>query len=474
VALAALDEVLAWQGDDELNDADLRAGILHVRAEALFKLNRMDLSLASARAAAELRKDLHGCLPEYAASLALAAYAAEACDSSALDELRRLSKEAQARLNSEEDRARSELAQLLVTYEGEDARRVLDAARTRGAWRDEAVAHIAISLNAAEPMERIQNAELAVRMLEKHGERGEDRGLAHFALADALHAAGQDDRALEQYEEVLRYDPLNSVARQNFVNLLMKFERWPKAIEFLEQELKRHGKKPGLLTIYGRALLNSGEPTRAVQAAIQARAAAGNDPARREPAERLLEDAVAAGGGVVPSPPSPAEKIVTSTEFESCINEFRSAISGQQRMTFWRKDEADKHKWVERPEKHAQTLLHTWLSAKLGQRVDIIQEVGAGAGRIDLFVSAGPAFRGIVELKILGAPGYSTSYAFSGTEQIAHYMEQRHVHLGYLIILDGRRKEFGTGLKTTETVGSSTIRVVFVDVRPTVGSLGAK
>jgi len=66
--------------------------------------------------------------------------------------------------------------------------------------------------------------------------------------------------------------------------------------------------------------------------------------------------------------------------------------------------------------------------------------------------------------------GYDTPYAFKGTDQIGHYMEQRQVHLGYLVIIDGRTRDFGKGLRETETVGQLTVRVVFVDARPKVGA----
>jgi hypothetical protein len=38
--------------------------------------------------------------------------------------------------------------------------------------------------------------------------------------------------------------------------------------------------------------------------------------------------------------------------------------------------------------------------------------------------------------------------------------------VGYLVLFDARKRDFGTGLSSTTTVNASTVRVVFVDVRP--------
>ena len=136
-------------------------------------------------------------------------------------------------------------------------------------------------------------------------------------------------------------------------------------------------------------------------------------------------------------------------------------------MGFWQKD-GDEHKWIKSPEKRAQELLHTGISMRLGpERLEVFEEVASGAGRVDLFVSGGPSFRCIVELKMLGGH-YSTTYAFTGKKQISHYMENRRVYRGYLVIIDGRMRDNGEGLKATEIAGPSTVRVIFVDVRPTV------
>jgi hypothetical protein len=89
----------------------------------------------------------------------------------------------------------------------------------------------------------------------------------------------------------------------------------------------------------------------------------------------------------------------------------------------------------------------------LKDRIEIFEEIDVGAA--------------ILELKMLGAP-YAASYAFAGTNQIAHYMDSKDVRLGFLVIFDARARDFGAGLKPLEMVGNCTVRVTFVDVRPDV------
>ena len=108
-----------------------------------------------------------------------------------------------------------------------------------------------------------------------------------------------------------------------------------------------------------------------------------------------------------------------------------------------------------------------FLKAHFGDRVQIFEELDSGAGRLDIYLVAFGGLSAVLELKILGRP-YSTTYAFSGKEQIVHYMEQKKCHLGYLLIFDGRARDFGKGLNPVEIVRSSTVMVTFVDLRRSV------
>lgn len=68
---------------------------------------------------------------------------------------------------------------------------------------------------------------------------------------------------------------------------------------------------------------------------------------------------------------------------------------------------------------------------------------------------------------------YSSGYAALGVEQLKHYMENNRSHLGYLIVFDCRRRDFGTGIEKETKSGPDTIAVEFVDIRPDVISKSA-
>ena len=106
------------------------------------------------------------------------------------------------------------------------------------------------------------------------------------------------------------------------------------------------------------------------------------------------------------------------------------------------------------------------LKMRFRARLDVFEQIYAGAGRADLYLRAEGGLVVVLELKMLGAPSYSTTYAFSGKDQVVHYMESKGVNLGYLVIFDARRRDYGTGLSPTTILNASTVRTVFVDVRP--------
>ena len=161
--------------------------------------------------------------------------------------------------------------------------------------------------------------------------------------------------------------------------------------------------------------------------------------------------------------------LLTRPEIESCLRDFATFLQAEKRMYLWKATGSGEHKWVSRPEKHVQSLLHTFIKGRLAGRVEVFEEIAAGAGRLDIYLVAMGGFATVIELKMLGG-SYSSTYAFSGTEQIAHYMENKRVGFGYLVIADARSREFGTGIESPAIVGQATIDVIFVDVRPTVDS----
>ncbi|MGR1218255.1 hypothetical protein ACUYGA_15425 [Metapseudomonas otitidis] len=138
-------------------------------------------------------------------------------------------------------------------------------------------------------------------------------------------------------------------------------------------------------------------------------------------------------------------------------------------MHFWYQDKESKdYKWVSKPEELAKQMLITFLNGKFGKgEMEILQEPRAGAGFIDLYAILPGGLRVVVELKMCGG-GYTSTYAISGEGQIIHYQNNRNTNLGYLVVLDGRMRDFGMGFKKLQTINTHTIYSVAVDMRPKI------
>lgn len=76
---------------------------------------------------------------------------------------------------------------------------------------------------------------------------------------------------------------------------------------------------------------------------------------------------------------------------------------------------------------------------------------------------------GWASLKMCGLT-YPSTYAAAGEDQIRHYMENRNVRLGYLVVMDARLNDFSEPLIVDAADGPDTIVEIFVDVRPWVSA----
>lgn len=113
------------------------------------------------------------------------------------------------------------------------------------------------------------------------------------------------------------------------------------------------------------------------------------------------------------------------------------------------------------------SLLHAFLKSKFSDKINVFRELDAGAGRLDVLVQLAGGLSIILELKMCGRP-YTSAYAKEGEGQILHYMLNRNVHLGYLIVFDARAKDFGNKLLSPAATSDFIVREKFVDVRPEV------
>lgn len=279
-----------------------------------------------------------------------------------------------------------------------------------------------------------------------------------------------DEKALEWYDRALSFNPFSWPSRQNYVTLLWKNHRWKEAVIFFEEQKKRFGDLPSILFAYGKSLVESGEPGKAIPIL---RLAQKKNP-EAEYIHEYLEKALDQLGEVDQITPltlgaSNTTDNITISMLEQCLHDFIQFIQSDKRMTFWKYDTSEKkHKWVSSPEQHGQNLLHTFIKSRFGDNINAIEEVSAGAGRIDIYLWFQNGIKTVVELKICGGSGYSQGYALEGVKQLSHYLDNRQTYLGYLIVFDGRIRDYGKGIEPQYSYEKFTIRSYVADVRPEV------
>ncbi|OGP51312.1 MAG: hypothetical protein A2Y79_03815 [Deltaproteobacteria bacterium RBG_13_43_22] len=152
---------------------------------------------------------------------------------------------------------------------------------------------------------------------------------------------------------------------------------------------------------------------------------------------------------------------------KACVEEFKSYIQSEKRMTFWQYEEAKNPKWISHPEKRAKDLLHTFLVGKFGTEILTFEEITSGAGRMDIFVITPTGEKVIIELKMCGR-GYTSGYAQEGIEQLTHYMANKKTNLGFLMVFDARARDFSKGFLGTQAIDGMNITTTIADLRPFV------
>ena len=162
------------------------------------------------------------------------------------------------------------------------------------------------------------------------------------------------------------------------------------------------------------------------------------------------------------------EEPISIESFHQTLMDISRSISANSRMHFW-KNESGSHKWASNPEQIGKHFLITALEVKYGTgAIDIVQENIAGAGIIDLYITLRGGLKIVVELKICGGGGYSSSYALSGENQLIHYLKNKGTHVGFLVVFDGRKRDYGKGFRPIQVIETNTIYTIAIDMTPTV------
>lgn len=151
---------------------------------------------------------------------------------------------------------------------------------------------------------------------------------------------------------------------------------------------------------------------------------------------------------------------------------FSKYVSSEMRMSFWAYDrDKKKNIWIKNPEEHGKQLLQTFMKAKFGDDIEIFPECIIGAGRIDIYIILKNNIKVTIELKMCGGGSYSTNYALEGFEQLNHYMKQKSVHVGYLVIFDGRTRDYSKDIPESIYRDGMNFNSIVIDVRPKTKNL---
>jgi len=293
-------------------------------------------------------------------------------------------------------------------------------------------------------------------------------------FAEVYKSNGFDEKALEWYKKTLEFYPLNWTCRQNYISLLWKNNRWTEAVLFLSEQRRHFGDTPSILFFLGKSQLELGDTKNACENLALACAMNPDEDYIRECLARAYVQRGKADPAAIDSESealiyrkSEKSMDVSLSALEQCLHDFVQYVKRDKRMTFWKRDAVKKsHTWISSPEKYAQNLLHTFMKSRFGDSVELFEEIDAGAGRVDVYVRL-QGINTVIELKMCGA-GYSLSYALDGIEQLAHYLENKQTYLGYLIVFDGRLRDYGKGIEPQYLDGDFTIRTYPVDVRPKI------
>lgn len=468
-AIDRLDEMISLLEKESIYDRKIRAAALHARANRLSQMHLHKDAYRDACEAVELGRGLLGDDNGFVSSLHLAAQEADyngevtavlAFEQEALELTNKLSLShfqlaERAYVLTEVFDAKESQA-ILQEAEASNNFDVMVCVRVLRSSRDQ-------SLSDAERLE----------ILEEVNNRAKARNARphlmkpiQSAMGQTLARQGKFDRAEKWFREVLAGDAYDNFALPALLQCLWEQKKWGEAATLLQQHLHLKGPLPGFTYALGKSQFHAGLMSESVTTLTKVINAPNIDENLRKNAEQLRELALQSGGTVQSPALRVAQNRITREQFENALEDFARYIANSKRMRFWAGDGKGGHKWVTHPERQAQDLLHTFFKARFDDHVEIFEELGTGAGRLDLYVKFEGGLSIIVELKMCGG-GYSSAYAASGEEQIVHYMENRETNLGYLVVFDGRKEKFGQPLLES-TSGPHTIVESIIDVRASV------
>lgn len=465
-SLSLIDKAIGLYGSTEVLDMEYKASLYHSRAVFLFSMYRYQEAYNNAKVACELREGLIGNELERCSSYYLAMRLAK--ELSKLDEFNVYRKKYEvesAKIESTEHIIAKKLSDSVSFDAKLDDTLVSEIEASNDANLKYAL-YITMSIKKDQAyVAKLEWIDKALLILEHERFSNLHFSTCYFSLAEIYRVNNVPGKAIESYKKAIDYNPFHMQAIQNCGAVLWQEKRWEESVSFFIDRIEQLGQSSSLSYALGRSYF---ECNRYQEAFDQFRVI--KDSINGVDIQKYIAECIEKSENLrlTTIPKQEQTLVITSEELKEALLEFANSVSKNSRMDFWT-SEKGKHKWATSPEKKAKHYLITGLKMKFGDDcIDIIQERPAGAGIIDLYVRLRGGLNLVIELKMCGSPGYSSSYALSGKDQLLHYMDNINVHLGVLVVFDARRREFGKGFKDIQVINSKTIQTIVVDVRPTV------
>lgn len=159
------------------------------------------------------------------------------------------------------------------------------------------------------------------------------------------------------------------------------------------------------------------------------------------------------------------KEMVTLRIFETALDEFISYVENNLRKDYakFNKEKGD-YDWISEPEAKCKKDLKLFLDTKFKGQIKSLDEVSTGAGYIDLYITFKNDLEIIIELKMCGR-GYTSTYAEKGINQLKHYLHSKQSKIGYLLVYDSRKRDFGEKVTSVLETQKYLIQTKFIDMR---------
>ncbi|MDU8359277.1 hypothetical protein [Pseudomonas syringae group sp. J309-1] len=469
-ALDFIDQAIILFGTERLIDRELHAHLLEKKARYLFELERAPEALPVAEKTCELRRGLSGVETQLHGSLCLLVSIRRKINKH--DEASDLKKEIQ------------KLKEVIVDEEFHIRSKILENVKQKAPLSDEvigsitglndpvaqAAAYIYTALNIDDGLQKCFELLDCAKQLAISVKDQKLLSLIYFSMGELYRRNDMIHEAIAHFKKSIDEHSYFLISVQACTALMLEHKLWSDAELFLTRRVELTGELPGVCLALAKALFaqkkylmayryfrKSESDEELVKSAIV------------ECLERMSNKEVEEMHHII-SASSP--KYISLEELRVALEEFAYSTSSKSRMHFWVKDKTSgAYKWTSRPEELSKQLLITFLSGKFGNdNIDIIQESRAGAGFVDLYIGLSGGLKVVIELKMCGGGSYSENYALSGTDQIVHYLDQLPTKIGFLVVFDGRTRDYGKNIVAIQTSANKTIYSIAVDLRNTVKS----